>query len=158
MTRKNSKKILNNSYTKGENLKGDEYEFGTKLIVDESLVSMYMKDTCGINDILYSDLECIVDGIMCSDDRVKTIVNSDVKVTRVDINYVFDVVYGKFSTDMKLVSSINISYLFDIMVGYLSISHDYMFSMLSYRNKEIVVSLLINDADNDITRNVKFMV
>lgn len=158
MTRKNSKKILNNSYRTNDNLKGDEYEFSNKISVDESSVSVFMKDTCGIDGINYYDIINIINGIIDRDDIIRELCARDnSKYTDVEVNHCFSYIYGNMYLDAGNVKLSNMAYVFDIISNVLSMQHDVLFGMLSYDNKATVISEFITESGIDITKSVRFV-
>ena len=164
-TRRNTKKILNNSYKNGDNLKtSEEYEFNRTLSVDFINAEQYMNVNYDFDSILYQEMVDGVDGFIGTNDNIRLILSYGVsspddvnfrKYTKDEINTVFYSIYEFLHK--KYTMFFKISYVFQIICNTLSITHASLFDSLDYENKKYVLIGITNEIGIDITKNKNFV-
>ena len=168
--RRNTKKILNNSYKNGDNLKSsEEYEFTRSLSVDMINAEQYMKVDYDVDSRLYHNMVETVNQFLDDEPNPKNsevkeiLINSTLspedvnfrKYTKDEMNIVFETLYGllynKFSLFFK------ISYVFQIVCNVLSVTHSSLFDALEYENKKTVLVGISNELGMDVTKCKNFV-
>lgn len=164
-TRRNTKKILNNSYKNGDNLKSsEEYEFTRSLSVDYESAEQYMNVDFDFDSMMYQETVDFVNNLIDSDEQLNLIVShgatspDDVnfkKYTKDEMNIVFssiyDAIFRKYNMFFK------ISYVFQIVCNILSVTHASLFDTLDYENKKCVLIGMSNELGVDITKTKNFV-
>lgn len=161
ITRRNTKKILNNSYKNGDNLKAtEEYEFTRALVVDSVGAETYMKIDYDYDSILYEDMVTYANELIDSNEFLKNLLSMDLlspedadkrKFTSDELNKAFYIIEEHLEN--KNMEFFKISYAFQIICNLFSISHAILFDILDYENKKAVLIGLSKETGLDITRH-----
>lgn len=153
---KRKKSILNNSYKTCENLKGDDFEFYSSVKIDDVGASIYMKDSCDFDSILYAEMVDFVYDVMNNDEELKTIIEKNdndavngkiQKYTQEEVNLFFEKLYFSLTKEEQFRKFFKISYIFEIISNMTNMSYDILFNLLSYDNKAITVDSFSKEVD-----------
>lgn len=169
MERKNTGKILNNSYKNADNLKGDEYEFSSVISVDIVGVDTFMKDSYDFDTILYNKMVDYVYEFIENNENIKSLtqfewVNQGTKNSKESRNYskeelneIFYLLFEHLHNNKEFKKFLKMSYIFDIIAKITQVNHSNLFDSLDYENKTLVLTKFSDELDNDFTETNNFI-
>jgi len=153
---KKDNKVYNNSYLKGDKLKGDDYQLNNALKVSDDyassyLGSVYKPDETSNNQRLKDEVIRLID----VNEELKSLLQDQKKkkFNKINVNFIFKLIYNHLYNDQEFSIFMDIIQVFDIVSNLTGLKYKNLFDLLDIEYKELVISEL--DQTHDILTNYK---
>lgn len=130
-------KIINNSYKNGENLRGDDYHFGTELKVDTEYAGSnlgHVYDAENYDAYKKVKLE-VIHLLSANEELIELLSENHKKLNKADVNRMFDIIYSHFMRKEAVRQYANPIYIFDCMTNVTGMKFASMYDMLDERHQ-----------------------
>lgn len=147
-------KIFNNSYTHGDALKGDKYEFNVKIRVDDNYALSFMNDIYQAEDgISFKMVQDEIIRLLDTNAELNEMLDSakKKKFNKSKINKLFKFIYDHFENKPEVKSFSNSIYIFDHISNISGLKYKNLFDLLDYEYKKILILEL--DKQYNILKN-----
>lgn len=147
--RKQTNKILNNSYRTGENLKGEDYEFSKSIRVSDDYASSYLKEVYDYEN--HVEYKIVLDKIMETienDKKLREIVIPDPKAEKKkkfnskEINLIFGKVYNEMEKEIDDSKFVNPIYMVEAISRITGLEYKRIFDYLDYEYQAVLLEAL----------------
>lgn len=139
---KKRNKIINNSYKSGDNLKGDEYRFGTELKVDVGYASANLGHIYDVeNHMIFKKVQDEIMDLMDTNVELQEMLSDakPKKFNREKVNRMFKIIYDHFQAKPAARQYMNLIYIFDNVSNLSGLKYASLYDLLDGEYKQRIL-------------------
>ena len=139
---KKRNKIINNTYRRGDNLKGDDYVFEKEMKVEAGYASDNLGHIYDVeNNMIYRKVQEEIMQLLESNENLREMLNDTKKkkFNREKVNCIFKLIYSHFERNTSAKQFSNLIYIFDNVANLSGLKYTSLYDLLDGEYKQMLL-------------------